>query len=115
MRVEIRRARPHELNAVVASLGQERFFRDRLDQQGRREGELLIAWSDAAAVGDVYLWLSPADEPEVRAFLPGVPLLNHLEVVEYLRRQGIGTKLVARAEDPWGGHRPSSSDRSPCR
>lgn len=47
---------------------------------------------------DVYLWLEPAEEPEIRDHLPGVPLTTHLEVHPERRRQGIGTSIVDAAE-----------------
>jgi GNAT superfamily N-acetyltransferase len=60
---------------------------------------LLVAWVDGRPVGDVFLSLGPADEPEVRRHLPGVPTLVHLEVVGPLQRRGIGTALVRAGED----------------
>jgi ribosomal protein S18 acetylase RimI-like enzyme len=46
----------------------------------------------------VYLWLAPAQEYEIRAELPGVPLLNRLWVARPHRNRGIGTALLANAE-----------------
>jgi GNAT superfamily N-acetyltransferase len=65
----------------------------------RSEGVLLAAWHGDALVGTVFLWFAPALEPEIRRFLPGVPLIVHLEVDEAKRNQGIGTKIMERAED----------------
>ena len=42
--------------------------------------------------------LSLADEPELRRHLPGVPLLNHLEVLPARQSRGIGTRIIAAAE-----------------
>jgi hypothetical protein len=47
----------------------------------------------------VFLDRGPADLPEVRRHLPGVPMLDHLEVLERLQRRGIGTALVRAGED----------------
>lgn len=96
--VEIRPAEPGDLAALVASLGDEDFFADRLARQQAGRGVLLTAWLADDPVGDVYVWLERADEPEVRDHLPGVPLLNHVEVRHDHRNSGIGTELVHAAE-----------------
>ncbi|MCR3748949.1 Acetyltransferase (GNAT) family protein [Lentzea californiensis] len=59
---------------------------------------LLTAWQGDVVVGDVYLWLEEAEEPEIQAHLPGTPLLTHLEVHSDLRRKGVGTRLIRAAE-----------------
>ena len=97
--IEIRNARADDLYGLVQSLGQWSFFIDRFYRQQTDRGELLTAWSLAGhALGAVYLWLEPADEPEIRTHLPGVPLLTHLEVPPDHRNRGVGTKLVAATE-----------------
>ncbi|HEX4817541.1 MAG TPA: GNAT family N-acetyltransferase [Nonomuraea sp.] len=104
---EIRRADPADLPAIVAALGQKGYFTDRLTRQARGHGLLLIAWKGTEVVGDVYLWLGPAEEPELRALLPDVPLLTHLEVAPGRRDHGVGTHLLRTAEG-WlhaAGHR----------
>src|SRR5262245_49412305 len=79
-------------------LGQPHFFAERLGRQREGRGILLVAWLDTTPVGDLYLWLEPAEEPEISERLQGVPLLNHLEVHEKYQNQGIGTELIAEAE-----------------
>ncbi|WP_166427132.1 GNAT family N-acetyltransferase [Nonomuraea mesophila] len=96
---EIRKAIHTDLPALVRSLGQEAYLADRLTRQDTGHGHLLVAWDRQEAVGDVYVWLAPAEEPELRARLPGVALLTHLEVVPWRRKQGIGTALLEAAED----------------
>ncbi|MFI7697622.1 GNAT family N-acetyltransferase [Nonomuraea sp. NPDC049480] len=96
---DIRQAVRADLRAVVRSFGQETYFRDRLSKQEAGHGVLLVAWERDVAVGDVYVWLAPAEEPELRTHLPGVALLTHLEVVAGRRNQGIGTMLLWAAED----------------
>jgi ribosomal protein S18 acetylase RimI-like enzyme len=96
---DIRQADHADLRAIVRSLGQENYFADRLTRQDAGHGFLLVAWERDVAVGDVYVWLAPAEEPELRANLPGVALLTHLEVAAWRRNQGIGTELLWAAED----------------
>ena len=98
--MEIRPAAAGDLEPLVAVFGAERrFFADCLATQEAGGGVLLVAWVDGRPVGDVFLSLGPADEPEVRRHLPGVPTLVHLEVVGPLQRRGIGTALVRAGED----------------
>jgi ribosomal protein S18 acetylase RimI-like enzyme len=94
----IREADDTDLVALVEHLGQREYFTDRLARQAAKRGILLTAWQDARPLGDVYLWLEPAEEPEIRDRLPGVPLLTHLEVHRDHRHLGLGTALVGAAE-----------------
>ncbi|GAA4508838.1 MULTISPECIES: GNAT family N-acetyltransferase [Nonomuraea] len=98
LHVRIRAAVHGDLVALVNSLGQEPYFRERLAGQREKHGVLLVAWDGFTPIGDVYLWLDPAEEPEVRERLPGVPLLTHLEVAPEHRNQRIGTRLMGAAE-----------------
>jgi GNAT superfamily N-acetyltransferase len=97
--VEVRPAAAAELPALVEALGERPFFADRLARQQKGRGVLLVAWLGDRPVGDVYLLREPADVPEVRRYLPGVPQLDHLEVVGPLQRRGIGTALIHAGED----------------
>jgi GNAT superfamily N-acetyltransferase len=100
-KVEIRPGSDADLAALVAVLGQlpDDFFTDHLARQQDGRGVLLVAWLDGRPVGDVYLAWEPADVPQVRRHLPGVPQLIHLEVLGPLQRRGIGTALLRAAED----------------
>jgi GNAT superfamily N-acetyltransferase len=96
--LEIREGTDADLPALVSVLGQRRWFSDRLTGQQAGGGVLLLAWLEGRPVGDVYLHLEPASEPEVRRHLPGVPLLIHLEVLGPFQRRGIGTALIHAGE-----------------
>jgi GNAT superfamily N-acetyltransferase len=98
-KVEIRPGSAADLAALVAVLGQRHFFTDRLARQQRGGGVLLVAWLDGRPAGDVFLECEPADEPEVRRYLLGVPRLVHLEVLGPLQGRGIGTALIRAGED----------------
>jgi GNAT superfamily N-acetyltransferase len=91
------RRRPGGAREVFGS--ERRFFAGCLARQEAGGGVLLVAWLDGWPVGDVFLNSGPADDPEVRRHLPGVPTLVHLEVVGRLQRRGIGTALVRAGED----------------
>jgi GNAT superfamily N-acetyltransferase len=94
----IRAAARADLPVLVRELGQREFFTDRLLRQARGRGVLLVAWLRDRPVGDVYLWWERPEEAELGIFLPGTPLLTHLEVHAEHRARGTGTALVAAAE-----------------
>lgn len=102
--VEIRPARAGDLLAVPAELGDREFFADRFARQTEGRGVLLLAFSEGLPVGTVYLWRERADEEEVRAHLPEVPLLNHVEVLAGRRNRLVGTQLVTEAERILAGY-----------
>jgi GNAT superfamily N-acetyltransferase len=97
--MEIRACADSELPALLATLGQRQFFADCLAGQRAGGGVLLVAWVGGTAVGDVFLGRHPAEEAEVRRWLPGVPRLIHLEVLGPFQRRGIGSALVRAGED----------------
>jgi GNAT superfamily N-acetyltransferase len=97
--VDIRQGSAADLAAMVAVLGDRQFFTDHLARQRNGAGVLLVAWLGGQPVGDVFLDVEPADEPELRRRLPGVPRLGHLEVLASLWRRGIGTALIRAGED----------------
>jgi GNAT superfamily N-acetyltransferase len=96
--MEIRTAGADDLYGLVQALGQWHFYIDRLNRQQAGRGELITAWSAGQALGAVYLWLEEADEPEIRRYLPEVPLLTHLQVASSHRNRRVGTHLIAATE-----------------
>lgn len=98
MSVDIRPACYADIAALSRVLDSEAYFTERFERQKNDRGMLLIAWLDGMPVGDVYLWLDPAEEEDIRKHLPGVALLTHLEVLPEFRNRGIGTKLVEAVE-----------------
>lgn len=98
MPLDIRAARDTDLVALVDELGQRSYFMDRLKRQADDRGLLLIAWLEDRPIGDVYLWLEPAEEPELREHLPGTPLLTHIEIHPEHRKRGHGVSLMRAAE-----------------
>lgn len=96
--LRIRPAERTDLAALTEELGQRPFFTDRLNRQQDGRGLLLTAWLDNRPIGDVYLWLEPAEERPIRDHLPGTPLLTHLEIHPDHRKRGAGTMLIDAAE-----------------
>lgn len=96
--VEVRKACYTDLAPLSRSLGHEDYFNERFERQKNDRGALFIAWLDGRPVGDVYLWLEPAEELEIRLFLPDAALLTHLEVLEPFRSGGIGTRIIEEVE-----------------
>ncbi|MET9227832.1 GNAT family N-acetyltransferase [Lentzea sp. NPDC003310] len=96
--MSIRPARPEDLPSLVERLARREYFADRLDRQAGHRGVLLIAWQDDLVIGDAYLWLEPAEEPEIRIHLPGTPLFTQLEIHPAHRSRGAGTRLIQASE-----------------
>jgi hypothetical protein len=82
----IRPAHPDDLALLTRALGEAAYFTDRLTRQKADRGELLVALRADRPVGHVYLGWEPPDEPEIREHLPGVPVLQRLEVHGPYRR-----------------------------
>lgn len=97
--VKIQPAGDDDLRALARSLGNRNLFIERLARQKRGRGLLLVAWLGSEPVGTIYLWLEPAEEPEIRERLPGAPLLHHLLVQAAHQKRGVGRALIAAAED----------------
>jgi len=79
----------------VLGAEQAAFYSLRLD----RKGVVLTAWERGCLIGAVYVTWEPADEEVVRKYLPGVPFIHRLHVLEALRDKGRGRALLREAED----------------
>lgn len=98
--LEVRRASAGDVFALAADAETKGLLNERLRRTAAgHRGELLIAHRHERPIGHIYLWEEPADEPEIRQRLPRVPLIMNLWVQPDHRRQGIGTRLMIRAEN----------------
>jgi ribosomal protein S18 acetylase RimI-like enzyme len=88
---EVRPLSRHELPLVRRALPRGPVIHDeRLDAQEREEGLYFFIWAGEEPVGHAYLsWRGRTDYPEVR----------DVGVAEARRRRGLGTLLMAAAED----------------
>ncbi|BBH71681.1 hypothetical protein ACTI_83660 [Actinoplanes sp. OR16] len=93
--VSIRAASEEEVRTLVEHTDERHYF---LEHLGRNRGVLLFAFLGEFLVGHIFLRLEPPEEPELRDGLPGVPLLQHLRVMDNHRRSGIGRQLLSEAE-----------------
>jgi GNAT superfamily N-acetyltransferase len=96
---DIRPAKPSDLFALTAVLGQRDFFEDLLGGEPTGTRLLLVAWHDGVPVGDVAIDLAGSDHPVIRERMPHPPIVYHLEVTPALQRRGIGTALLRAAEE----------------
>jgi GNAT superfamily N-acetyltransferase len=96
--LRIRRGSDADFDPLVEVFGGRSYFGDCLAKHRAGGGALLVAWLGGWPVGDVFLDRGPDEEPLIRRWLPGVPRLNHLEVLAPLQRRGIGTALLRAGE-----------------
>ncbi len=69
-----------------------------LDHLAQRRGVPLFAFRGEIFLGHLFIRLAPPEERELRAGLPGVPLLQHLRVIDGHQRNGVGRRLIEAAE-----------------
>ncbi|HEU4423016.1 MAG TPA: GNAT family N-acetyltransferase [Pilimelia sp.] len=98
MDVQIRPGFRADLRLLVDALGQPEFFADLLRDPTGSTSLLLVAWSDGVPIGDVVVQFAGADHPRIRDRQPDAPMIYHLEVAPAHQRRGIGSALVAAAE-----------------
>ncbi|MFC3739455.1 GNAT family N-acetyltransferase [Paractinoplanes deccanensis] len=93
--VSIRTASDEDVRKLVDNRNDRHYFLDHLD---RDRGIILFAFRGEALAGYIFLRLAPAEEPELRAGLPGVPLLQHLRVLDGHEHYGVARTLLSEAE-----------------
>ncbi|MFI6940059.1 GNAT family N-acetyltransferase [Streptomyces sp. NPDC050418] len=71
----------------------------RFARQEAGESTYLLAWRDGRPVGHAEVRWNGCAAPEVRAAVAGCPEINGLAVAGELRSQGIGSALIAAAEE----------------
>ncbi len=95
----VRTANYDDLDRIIARFGDGPLLYDRYARQRSGAGQMLLATYVDQPVGLAFVWLSEAEEPELREYLPGAPILQRLEVAPPFRNKGIGTRIVWAAED----------------
>ena len=95
--LEVRPSRQHDLPDLVRWFGHRNLFAERLNRQREGRGVLLTAWLRGVVVGYVYVWLEPAEEPEIRD-LHKAALISHLQVHRDHQGEGVGGELLDVAE-----------------
>ncbi|WP_179855491.1 GNAT family N-acetyltransferase [Paractinoplanes atraurantiacus] len=93
--VSIRTASDEDVRKFVENRNERHYF---LDHLGQDHGIILFAFRGEVLAGYIFVRLAPAEEPELRAGLPGVPLLQHLRVLEEHQRSGVARRLLSEAE-----------------
>ncbi|WP_345630643.1 GNAT family N-acetyltransferase [Rugosimonospora acidiphila] len=78
--------------------GRNRYHEARFHRQGEGFSTFLIAYLDDAPVGSGEVLWQGAKEPDVRDRFPDCPEINGLAVVAARQSQGIGTAIIAAAE-----------------
>jgi GNAT superfamily N-acetyltransferase len=96
--IEIRPAEEADLGLLIDTFGDEKFFTERLARQNDKRGVLLTAWIQRDLIGSAYVRMEPADEQDIRERLPGVPMLNRIEIRPDYRNRRHGTELISAAE-----------------
>ena len=102
--ITVRQAQRSDLEALVAALGQPHYFAIRLGKQPEVGILLVAAREDGSVAGSAFLRLAPAEEAELREWLPGAPVLTHVEVVPDQQGNGVGKMIVRAAEEHARAH-----------
>ena len=97
--VDVHPVRPEEAAAVGACLRHRLVVSDRLARQGRGECLYLVAWEGGAPTGQALLhWRRPQALTTIPG-LDGLPYLEDVFVLPERRDRGIGTALLAAAQE----------------
>ncbi|HEX2922621.1 MAG TPA: GNAT family N-acetyltransferase [Chloroflexota bacterium] len=103
LKVEIHPARPEELRGLEMLSGPPEKHRQRLSLQQHDLGIYLVALSDGLPVGHALVKRDGAADEAIASRLQRCPDLEDLFVRPDLRSMGIGSSLLARAEE-WARH-----------
>lgn len=98
--VEIRGARPSDLDSLVATIREPRAGTHQRDLEKHARGAmlLLVAAANERIVGHALVHWSGPRAPEVAALLPDCPEISNFDVVESLQSRGIGTRMLDAME-----------------
>jgi GNAT superfamily N-acetyltransferase len=92
------------VEGLVDSPGKSWLLEDRYQRHQRGAGVLIIARDHTGPVGYAYLSLEEAEEPEISAGLPEVPIMMNFAVAPKYRGHTIGTQLISKIEDAARSH-----------
>jgi len=97
----IRPIRAEDLTILSRTLvsGDPKKHSRRMEMQDRGDVTYLIAWEGTKPVGHVMIRWKGTEEKAPRRALPGCPHMEDLAVIETRRGRGIGSTLVAAAEN----------------
>jgi GNAT superfamily N-acetyltransferase len=97
----VRPCRADDLEALERALptGPNRFHEARFRRQGEGVGTFLVAYREGVLMGSGEVLWPGAKEPEVRERLPDCPEINGLAVAAAWQGQGVGTAIIAAAEE----------------
>jgi ribosomal protein S18 acetylase RimI-like enzyme len=89
-----------DLDAVVKAFGEQWYFAERLTEPSASEDDVFVARRGEDLLGTVTIGPIGKDEVELHASFPlaSSRLLTHLEVLEPLRNQGIGSWIMRGME-----------------
>lgn len=96
----IEKISPEQLAQLVGDTGLDTAVLERWSEMISNDLLIVLAVTTGANyIGRANLWLAEADEEAVRAYFPGIPLVNALQVNESARNMGIGSMLMQGLED----------------
>lgn len=99
--VSVRICQSSDIDTLKAAIPDEEGFHEtRYKLQEAGKSSYLIAWQDQQPVGHLYLRWDGSSQPVVKEFIEDTPELSAISVwPPENRSQGIGSKLIAEAEE----------------